>query len=290
MPTNFLPRRYRGVSVTHVDVPLTEENLRLRFIGKQAYRRTEFLVVRSAEDVAVLQISKESNDPLFSPITNLGMVAGPQDSVFVEAPEIDTGVPTQMALVAIERAPGTRCVVVKGLYEHVNFILDAAPIPLRVMEVVPPTPPKLVHQVQRVLGSAEDLPPINVQADIVDLEELARTYPADRYLYPCRGSGAAPQGAEAFYLDERPPFEEWVLIGCERSRQIHRWFYGSEPLCVEMCPLRRTLQTDDLTLTKCCMWEFGAERRERTLVLPWGATLEEVREGLRLILEKADEP
>jgi hypothetical protein len=147
--------------------------------------------------------------------------------------------------------------------------------------------------VQRVLDTAEDLPPVDLRPEVTDIEALAGTHPADRYLYPCRGSGAAPAGAEVAYLDERPARQDWVLVGCDRSREIHRWFYGDDPPSVEMCPRELTPPSDVATLTKCCMLEFGVQREGNLVVVPWGASLDEIREGLRALLwvvEPAWEP
>lgn len=286
--SNLVPRRYRGVSVARVDVPLTEAGLRDHFLGREAYRRTEYVVARRGEAAAVVRVMKASDDDLFSPIVSVEVLAGADETGYVVAPDVDTGVPTQLCRTAFERAPGARCVVVQGRYEHVNFILDPAPVPVRLVEVVPPEPPKLLDQVRRVLEMAEDLPPVDLRPEIVDIVERAGTRPSTRYLFPCRGSGAAPPGAEVAYLDERPPRAEWVLVGCERSRQIHRHVYGDEPPSVELCPRELAGPADVFTLTKCCLLEDRIERDGRTVIVPWGASLAEVREGLGLLISVAE--
>ena len=48
---NFMPGRYRGVSVAQVDFFLDEANLRAHFLGREAYRRTRFIVARRAEEI-----------------------------------------------------------------------------------------------------------------------------------------------------------------------------------------------------------------------------------------------
>jgi hypothetical protein len=286
--TNLVPRRYRGVSVTLVDCPLTEDGLRDHLLGREAYRRTAYIVARRGSDTAVVRVHKASETDLFSPIVEVEVLAGPADTAYVIAPEIDVGVPTQLGRVAEGCRPGTRCVVVQGRYEHVNLILDPAPIPVRVVEVIPPGPPKLVDQARRVLEVAEDLPPVELRPEVFDLIDLASTRPSKSYLFPCRGSGAAPGGAEVAYLDERPPREDWVLVGCERSRQIHCHVYGDEPPSVEMCPRELDPGSALPSLTKCCMLEDRLEREGSKVVVPWGASLAEVREGLALLLSVAE--
>ena len=285
---NLVPRRYRGVSVSDVDVPLTRAELERHFIGREAYRRTEYVVVRRGDATAVVRVRKEPDGPLFAPIVEAEVLALPDETAFVIAPEVDTGIPSELARAAARSAPGARCVVVQGRYEHVNLILDPSPIPLRVVEVAPPEPPKLVDQVERVLAFAEDLPPIEVRAEVIDLLQLAARSPSDRYLLPCRGSGVAPPGVSVDYLDQRPPRKDWVLVGTERSLQIHRYLYGDEPPFVEMCPRELVGAVDGPTLTKCSMLEDRIERDGSLVVVPWGASLAEVREGLRVVAEIAE--
>jgi hypothetical protein len=158
------------------------------------------------------------------------------------------------------------------------------PIRLRVVEVAPPQPPKLLDQARRVLEVAEDLPPVQLDPEIVDIVALARQRPSRQYLYPCRGSGAAPEGGEIFYLDERPPRQDWVLVGCERSREIHRHFYGDDPPYLEMCPRKLVAPADGPVLTKCCQLEDRIERDGLVVRVPWGATLAEVRAGIETVV------
>jgi hypothetical protein len=283
---NRMPVRYREVAVTTVDFALTEHRLRSFFEGREAYRRTAYIVVhgQSGGEVALLQVETASREPLFAPITRVTLLAGPDEAAFVHAADVDLGVSSQVGAVALREAPGSRCVIVQGRYEHISFILDPAPIRVQLAEVAPPYPPKLLDQARRVLDVAEDLPPMVLEPKIFDLLELATARPSERYLYPCRGSGIAPEGAEVFYLDERPPRADWILVGCERSRQIHRHFYGDEPPNIEMCP--RELMTlsppgADPIFTKCCGLEEGVVQDGTMTVVPWGATLSEVHAGLR---------
>ena len=284
-----MPVRYREVAVTTVDVALTTTALRRHFVGREAYRRTGYIVVhsRGRDEVALLQVQTASREPLFSSITHVELLAGPDEAVYIHAPDVDLGVPSQLARAARQHAPGVRCVIVQGRYEHVSFILDPDPIRVRLAEVAPPYPAKLLDQVQRVLEVAEDLPPIVLEPQIFDLLDLAATQPAARYLFPCRGSGIAPAGAEVFYLDERPPRHDWVLVGCERSRQIHRHFYGDLPPTVEMCPRELVRPGQDLILTKCCSLEEGVLQDGTMTVVPWGASLNEVHAGLRRLVAES---
>jgi hypothetical protein len=275
--------------VASVPVPLDEASLRAHLVGRPAYRHTRYLVARSPGGTAVVEVAKRSGAPLFSEITAVTMVARPDETAFVEVPEADTGVPTVLGRIAADRAPGARCVVVRGRYGHVGFIVDPAPLRVRVVEVVPPQPAKLVDQASRVLELAEDLPPVELVPELTDLGALAGSSPADHYLFPCRagGAGAGPAGAgaaEVSYLDEIPPRADWTLVGCTRSRAIHDWFYDDPVAFVDMCPrqlARRAAAGGTLpVLTKCCLLEDKVVAEDGLVVVPWGASLAQVREGL----------
>jgi hypothetical protein len=288
---NLVPSQYRNVSVADVPAALDEESLRAHLLGRPVYRRTRYVVARRGGASAVVEVSKESEVPLFSPVIEMSVLARPDETAFVDAPETDTAVPTQLARVAAEQAPGARCVIVRGRYGHVSFILDPAPIRIGVVEVVPPWPPKLADQLSRVLDLAEDLPPVELVPHLVDLDALAATRPAEHYLFPCRaGQPAAAEparvAAEVSYLDEIPERAPWTLVGCARSRSIHDWFYGGDVPMVDMCPRRLA---DKCTgsmpvITKCCLLEDRVAQDPGLVVVPWGASLAQIREGLRLAL------
>jgi hypothetical protein len=278
------------VAVAGVTGDLTAEGLNRHFLGREAYRRTRYVVARRGPDTAVVEVARADDGPLFSPIVGVRVLALPGECALVDAPEVDTGVPTQLARAARELAPAARCVVVQGLYRHISFILEPAPIRVQVVEVVPPEPPKLLDQARRVLEVAEDLPPIELVPALVDLTELAGERRAPRYLLPCRGSGIQLDGAEVRFLDERPEKERWVLLGCDRSRELHRWFYGEEAETVDLCPRRVAARAGGAmpVLTKCCLLEEHLDHQGTTVTVPWGASLDLVREGLQRVAATAE--
>ncbi len=286
--SNVVPGQYRRVSVATVDGPLTGERLTSHFLGREAYRHTRFIVARAGRDTALVRVTKADDEPLFSPITSVEVLALPDECVFVVAPDVDTGIPSALGQMA--GGQSARCTVVEGRYHHVSFILDPAPIRIRVGDVVPPRPAKLFDQACRVLELAEDLPPIELIADVVDLVDLAATHPSERYLVPCRGSGFGVEGpATIAFLDERPPQADWTLLGCERSRGIHEWFYGERPKdAVELCPLLPFPADGRPLLTKCCLLEDSIADQGITVAVPWGASLDQVKQALAAIAKAAE--
>jgi hypothetical protein len=284
LPPNTRAHPYRGLSVQEVDFPLTEEAVLDYLAGREVYRRTDFLALRHGGATALAQVEKASLEPLFAPVVAARVVSGPDETAWVERPEVDVGNATALAGAAVAGAATT---VVLGRFEHVNFIHRPAPVPVRVTEVVPPEPAKLLAQARQVVEFDEDLPPVVLVLDAVVVEAIAAAHPADGYLLPCRGSGADLGGAPVSYLDTRPAERgDWLLIGCERSVQFHRHFYGDEPERVDLCPRNRVTPraSGGKVLTKCCLIERGLEVDGDVAVVPWGANLDEVREGLRKLL------
>ena len=297
---NRIPGRYRGVAVARDDGPFDEASLCARFLGREAYWKTRFLVVRPHDDaddrVALLAVARDPGDALFSPITAVELLAGPGECAVVHRPEVDTAIPSALAAVAAE-VPDARAVVVQGRYEHVNFVVDADPLRVVVREVVPPHPAKLVDQARRVVDVTEDLRPLRLERAVVDLADLARRAPASHYLLPCRGGGSEVPGAAVSYLDERPEPADWTLLGCERSRQIHRWFYGRDVPRVDLCPkVDPAVAGPGALLTKCCLQQeelgegvaTGPDGETTWVSVPWGASLEHVREALRRLAALAE--
>jgi hypothetical protein len=276
---NFIARPYRGVSVQDVET-LDPMALLAHIKRRRVYRRTEFIVAVHDGARALVQVERADGDEILLPVKAARLLAGPDEVAFVRNASVDTGNASQLARVA---PAGARVCVVEGRFQHVNFIYAPAPLPIRVVEVVPPDPPKLLEMARTVIEYDEDLPPLDLRLKPIDLRELAARHPAGHYLFPCRCAGL-DLDADVSFLDAGPPEPaDWTLVGCERSRQIHAALYDREPReRVDFCPLVVEGEPDDqLTLLKCCLRERGIERHGQRLTVPWGASLEEVRQALR---------
>jgi hypothetical protein len=270
---NFIARPYRGVSVQeYASLDTVLERIRER----RVYRRTEFIVAVCGSQRALVQVQREEGDEILVPVKDARIIATPDQVGFVRDERVDTANATQLARVATDRL----VTVVEGRFQHVNFIWDPRPIRVRVVEVVPPFPPKLVNMAETVVEYDEELPPLELDFVPIDLRELATG--ADHYLFPCRCAGLELE-ARVDFLDAGPPeAADWTLVGCERSRQIHAALYGREPhQRIDFCPLRNDDERRAPTLTKCCLRERGIEREDARMIVPWGASLEEVRQALK---------
>ena len=279
---------YRGMSVQHVDRVPDAAFVRDHLLGREVYRRTDYLALVHEGQVALAAVEKASTEPLFSPVVDVAVWATPDRAQWIDDPAVDVGNATALAAAArAHRRGGVSAYVVKGRFEHVNFIWEPAPLSVHVTEVTPPHPPKLLAQARQAVDFDEDLPPIELVLDETTFAELTASTDAGSFLLPCRGSGAEVDG-EVAYLDTRPGVRgDWTLIGCERSVQFHQHFYGDEPPRVDICPRNRVERDDPagLWLIKCCLLERGVEvdADARRAVVPWGANLDEVRQALRAL-------
>ena len=291
-----MPSRYRQVSVAAVP-SLEPHDLVAWFTGREAYYRTRFVVARLDGDLergALVELARDGSDDLFSPAVAARVLASADECAYMRDGDADLGIASHLARAALRR-PDRRCIVVEGRYRHVSFLLNAEPIRITVVDVVPPEPSKLADQVARVLDWAEDLPPIAVAERIVDSRALVTEPVPEGLIVPCRGGGIEIEGVEVSHLDERPSFAGSTLLGCERSQQIHRWFYGADPArIIDWCP-RRLIDAaggegngGELVLSRCCMLEEGLEQSGCTVMVPWGATLAEVHEALRSLVGSGD--
>ena len=100
------------------------------------------------------------------------MLSGPRATVWIEDPSVDVSNASALAAAALaRRRDGVLGYVVQGRFEHVNFIWRPAPLTVRVTEVVPPHPPKLLAMAEQAVGFDEDLPPVTLVPDTVDVRE-----------------------------------------------------------------------------------------------------------------------
>lgn len=286
---NLVPLPYRRVSVQRYNGPMTVDAITKLFLSREAYRRTDFIVLRGqGTQTAVIAIIRAESEPLFSQITSVEVLALPETCTFVERPEIDPANRSALAEVAHELGVGPEgTVVVQGLYDHVNFIYHPNPLLVHVIEVAPPEPPKLYGLARQVLSYA-DLPPILLELERIEVTDLAKSVHPTAYLVPCRSGGLDDLSAPVHFLDERPERHDWTMIGCERSLQFHRHFYGDEPPRVEMCPRRIAGNRGDPTLLKCCLLETHIEQDNNIMVVPWGSDLAMVEAALRQLAKEVE--
>ncbi|MDQ3579454.1 MAG: hypothetical protein M3443_18040, partial [Actinomycetota bacterium] len=122
-PPNTITRPYRGLSVQDVEVPLTDEAISDLLLGREIYRRTDYLALRHGAETALVAVHAADRQPLFTPVTSVRLLSGPSETVWIDDPDTDVGNASALARTALRHGPaGARAYVVQGRYEHVNFI------------------------------------------------------------------------------------------------------------------------------------------------------------------------
>ena len=285
---NFVPLPYRRVSFQPYAGAMTEAAIEQHLLAREVYRRTDLVILhRDEHEVAVAAVQRDGSEALFNRVEAVEVLALPETCVFLRSPATDPANRSALARLAHQQGLGAdRTVVVQGAFDHINLIHRPDPLRVRVVEVAPPEPPKLYAMAEHVLSYA-DLPPIRLELERIELRALCRRVHPEAYLVPCRSGGLDDLGAPVYFLDERPPRRQpWTLIGCERSLQFHRHYYGDEPPRVEMCPRRLAMTSARPTLVKCCLLEFGLEQQDSTVVVPWGADLAMIEQALVLLAKE----
>ncbi|GAC1354873.1 MAG: hypothetical protein NVSMB42_12930 [Herpetosiphon sp.] len=281
--SNFVPLPYRQVSVQPYNGAMTERAIVSHLLGRDSYRRTRFVILRQGASSAVAWVDRASEEPLFSAITAARVLALPGECVWSDDETVDTANPSALAAKAASLdLPSNATLIVHGMDEHVNFIYHAAPLVIRVVDVVPPEPPKLLRMAHQVLTYAQ-LPAITFAPQHIDLRDLARGVPdAAAYLLPCRASGL-DFSVPTYFLDERPARQDWTMLACDRSRSIHHHFYGDDAPRIDFCPRNLVLPDGSPTLVRCCMLEDHIEVEQGYAVVPWGATLHHIEQALHAL-------
>jgi len=286
---NLTARPYRELSVQRHKNPDDLDALLDWVSAREFYRRTRYLLAHRSERAALLELTLGAPTGLFAPVRKARVLADPDQLLWVRSPETDVGNASALCEVALRhRRPDISAFVVTGRYEHVNFLLDPAPVVIYVDEVVPPDRPKLVEMVRQAVAFDEGLPPVQVVSRLISLPMLRRHQPG-RALLPCTGAGTDEDDVD--YLDDGPNARsDWTLVGCTRSQEIFTHHYQVAPRAVrDICPERlgRAGPAAGLGLarvTKCCLLERGVRAAGGTATVPWGASLDEVRQAVRAVV------
>ncbi|MGR9085661.1 MAG: DUF7714 family protein [Gammaproteobacteria bacterium] len=283
--TNFVPLPYRRVSYQPYAGAMTDKAITDYLLTHEVYRRTDIVILHNERrEWSVAAVQRAETDSLFARVNAVEVLALPDDAIFLHSPETDPANRSALARLAREhRIDSGKTLIVQGAFDHVNIIHHPDPLILRVVEVTPPDPPKLLKMIEQVLSYA-DLPPICPELEAIDLRELSRQVVTNAYLVPCRSGGLDDLDAPVYFLDERPAERlPWTLVGCERSLQFHRHYYGDEPPRVEMCPRRLAQASPKPTLLKCCLLEFDIEFEGVMAIIPWGADLAMIERALQYL-------
>ena len=213
---NTITRPYRGLSVQEVDVPLTPAGIEglLRAAGDLPADRVPGPPQRRP-DTALVAVRPADPDPLFSPVAELRVLSGPESTRWITDPPTDVGNASSLAAAALKhQRDGVLAYVVQGRFEHVNFIWRPAPVQIRVTEVIPPHPPKLLAMAEQVVAYDEDLPPVDLILDAVDVDRADGREPGPALPAALPGQRRArPRATSASWTPTRPT----TTTGCSSA-------------------------------------------------------------------------
>ena len=104
---NVVPLPYRGVSVQAYHGPLTADGIASQFLGRETYRRTEFIVLKAPDGAhAVIAVDAVDREPLFAPIEHVEVLALPDTCFYVRDPQTDCANRSALAALAAHTASG----------------------------------------------------------------------------------------------------------------------------------------------------------------------------------------
>ena len=100
---NLVPLPYRRVSVQRYAGPMTVDAITTLFLSRDAYRRTDFIVLRGeGTETAVIAITRAESEPLFSQITSVEVMALPDTCVYAKCSDVDPANRSALAQKAYE--------------------------------------------------------------------------------------------------------------------------------------------------------------------------------------------
>jgi hypothetical protein len=280
----MIPDHCKDVSLRDVDFDLTPENIATHVKGKRAYTRTDHMVLRNGKQLAVIEVTKKGGKELFRDIIAHRVISLPEDTVWLEDPELDILNPSELAKVAAAN-PG-RTVVIEGVFNHITFVHELKALRLRVVDNVPPYPSKLSVLVSKALASGFVDLPIVTEVEDVDLNDYVGNVGTEAVMFPCKASGLRSD-RKVFFLDDTPELDvECTLIGCHLSRRIFNSHYRRDvEAFINVCPWDLAPKDDVPTIVKCCKIKNGHRLEGNMAIVPWGATIRETAEAIIALFE-----
>jgi hypothetical protein len=280
----MIPDHYVEVNLKKVDFELTEDNIKRNLKGTGTYRTTKYIILRNADEWAVAKVRKKKEPKLFPTILGVDVVSLPDGSIYLERKDIDVHNKTMMARLASEHEG--KAVIVKGRFEHVSFIKNEPVVKIKILDAVPPES-RLMTLAEEVVQISPMKKALNFIPEYIDLTRLISDIESKYIMFPCRASElTSPK--EHFFMDENPKLsgEELsgiTLVGCRLSMNIFKSVYKRSPKFVDTCP-KDLLSEDELTLTRCCMYE-EPHVEGKVAYVPWGATTYDIHTALKKLVK-----
>jgi len=282
----YVSMHCKDISLHDVGFQLNEKSISESLPGWEVYVRTEYLVLRNGNELAVARVGKEGSDGLFRKVICVEVISLPEDTVFVRDPRIDVlNVP---ALASLQDEHPGKTVVVEGMFSYISFVHDMRTVRLRAIDNVPPGPSRLRVMIGTALSSGMIEHPVVPEYVDVDLTERIGQVGTEAVMFPCRVSGLKAD-MPFYFLDAAPDTDhEVTLIGCELSDRIFRALYGKRAPFINVCPADAVPADGVRTVVRCCGVKEGHEIDGNTAKVPWGATVPEVIGAINALFEGSE--
>ncbi|MDR1691155.1 MAG: hypothetical protein LBR42_04870 [Candidatus Methanoplasma sp.] len=268
----------KDVSLHEVSFPLTAKSISENVGRWEVYVRTEYIILRNEDDLAVVRVIKEGSRDLFQAVGKVEIVSLPNETVYVKDPNAD--VLNTPALALIQEMHPDKTVVIEGMFSHINFVSGLKRSKLRVIDNIPPAPSKLRVLVDRALSSGFIDHPIIPEYVDVDLSDKAEDVATEAVMFPCRVSGLTAD-IPVYFLDDAPELKHDVtLVGCNLSNRIFTSVYGRDVPFINVCPADAVPDDGVRTIVKCCKVKDGHIINGNIATVPWGATVPEVVDAI----------
>jgi len=276
----------KDISLREVDFPLTERDITDIVSGWDLYVRTEYIVLRNKNDLAVVKVLKDVSENLFRKVTGIEVISLPEETVFVRDPSVDVlNIP---ALASVQERYLGKTVVVEGMFSHIGFVSGLKPMKLRAIDNTPPGPSRLSNLLEKALSSGLiEIPVIPEYIDL-DLGEKVGQVTTEAVMFPCKVSGMKAE-IPYYFLDEAPDLEhEVTLIGCALSNRIYQAIYRKEVSLINICPMEAIPSDGRKTIVRCCGIKDGHIVDGNVVKIPWGATVPETIVAINSLFERSE--
>ncbi len=296
----MIPSHCSHVGMVHLSGAVERDTIVAWLAGRNLYQGTTHLVFTNGETWAVVAITCTGKG-LFCPVRDFAFLGvGAEEVAYLHSPQTDTLNHWSMAkAAAVVPHP---IVVIEGEFDHISFIHKEPAIPLYVIDLVPPSPPKLVVLVERALALVSHDRPVEIVPVLTDLQPWVTEAVEREVVLPCRCSGWDSGGHSLCYLEEKGTLQnptEALLVGCDLSRKVFLATYHVRPHFRDICPRSRLDQllpkarssgTRPLVLAKCCdLIEQVQAGPDGVVTVPWGARFEDIVTALGMVFSSRAE-
>jgi hypothetical protein len=283
----MIPDHCSQVGIRQVSYKSIEKNIREDLLGSEVYYQTRYLVIRSnyqgKVSYSVVEIHGRGYG-LFNKVEDITVISLPMDTGFVTEPKTDVLNHNSMASAAGKVYK--KVVVVEGEFGHISFVRKEWPIEIKVVDVIPPMPSKLLTMTDRSLKSMSLNKPVVLVPKLVNLDVEVKGH---EVIYSCRSTDLSEDSDNKF-LQEMPDIsDDPVLVGCNLSRKIFMSKYNKMPRMINSCPKALSKGIRGLKIVKCCevLENVEVEKDDDgvTAIVPWGMRIEHVRDAVRRLIE-----